>query len=217
MDRVVPAEIVGTGQNGRPKCRQRQAALFVLLVAAGVLVHPKRERPLGKAGHRGCGTARQPVEESADFPVVIRTPLVGPFVARKQIERAGLRFLSLTDFGNTDGYEWYPPHLEQDLPSPDSKMDAAPLFLHPVLDRDRYMGSLLKFSSLPAFVHPGSRLWRAIRHFRTEGYWRRLPAAFLTRPRMLAREQWQMRTAPPPVQGGLRQGAAENRERLPNA
>ena len=101
-----------------------------------------------------------------------------------EIRRAGMKAMSLEDFGNADGYEWYPPHLESDLDA-----DRTHVFLHPVLDTPRYMASLLKFSPLPGYFHPRARLGRALRRF--PEYRRRLPRAFVARVLMRSREGYQ--------------------------
>ena len=51
-----------------------------------------------------------------------------------EVVRAGMTWLSLADFGDVSHYDWFPPTLEEDLRPADG--DA---FLHPVLDRRRYL------------------------------------------------------------------------------
>jgi hypothetical protein len=104
--------------------------------------------------------------------------------AATEIRRAGQKLMSLEDFGNADGYEWYPPHLEDDL---DSQRDKT--FLHPVLDRARYMNSLLKFSTMPAFFYGKSRLGRGLKRF--PEFRRQVPASLARRISMLTREKYQ--------------------------
>jgi hypothetical protein len=50
---------------------------------------------------------------------------------------------TLADFGSVNRYNWWPPTLEDDLPL---LQDEA--FLHPVLDRRRYVTSCLRFTDL---------------------------------------------------------------------
>ncbi len=70
-----------------------------------------------------------------------------------------MTWLSLADFGDVSHYDWFPPTMEEDLRPGDS--DA---FLHPVLDRRRYLASMLhNRGSLP----PGE-LERALPHFQRE-------------------------------------------------
>jgi hypothetical protein len=78
-----------------------------------------------------------------------------------EVERAGLKWVSLAEFGNVSNYDWFPPTLEDDLHQ--SQGDA---FLHPVLDRRRYIMSMLhNRGSLPA-----GELKRALARFPREEY-----------------------------------------------
>ena len=49
-----------------------------------------------------------------------------------------MTWLSLADFGDVSHCDWFPPTMEEDLRPSDG--DA---FLHPVLDRQRYISSML--------------------------------------------------------------------------
>jgi hypothetical protein len=88
--------------------------------------------------------------------------------------RAGLQARSLAEYGKVDGYSWFPPLLEEDLGSTD-----AAAFLHPVLDRKRYLASVLKSTAaVRSFFYPRSKLWRALARFEPVEYLPRLlPAA----------------------------------------
>ena len=55
-----------------------------------------------------------------------------------EIARAGMTWLSLADFGDVSHYDWFPPTLEDDLRPADGDT-----FFHPVLDRRRYVSSML--------------------------------------------------------------------------
>jgi hypothetical protein len=78
-----------------------------------------------------------------------------------EVARAGMTCLSLADFGDVSRYDWFPPTLEEDLQRGDGDT-----FLHPVLDRRRYVSSMLhNRGSLP----PGE-LDRALARFRREEY-----------------------------------------------
>jgi hypothetical protein len=78
-----------------------------------------------------------------------------------EVRRAGMTWLSLADFGDVSHCDWFPPTMEEDLRPSDH--DA---FLHPVLDRRRYVSSILhNRGSLP----PGE-LDRALARFRREEY-----------------------------------------------
>jgi hypothetical protein len=49
-----------------------------------------------------------------------------------------MAWLPLQDFGDVTRYVWFPPKLEEDLP-----WGSGNAFLHPVLDRRRYICSML--------------------------------------------------------------------------
>jgi hypothetical protein len=86
-----------------------------------------------------------------------------------EIVRAGMKWVSLAEFGDVSRYDWFPPTMEEDLVP--SNRDT---FLHPVLDRQRYLMSVLNNrGSLP----PGG-LKRGLSRFRREEYAKLLwPAA----------------------------------------
>ena len=49
--------------------------------------------------------------------------------------------MSLAQFGDVSRYDWFPPTFENDLDmSPNDHLE----FIHPVLDQNRYVQSLLK-------------------------------------------------------------------------
>jgi hypothetical protein len=78
-----------------------------------------------------------------------------------EVARAGMTSLSLADFGNVSHCDWFPPMMEEDLRP--SNGDA---FLHPVLDRRRYVSSMLYNRGS---LQPGE-LERALSRFRHEEY-----------------------------------------------
>jgi hypothetical protein len=86
-----------------------------------------------------------------------------------EIVRAGMKWVSLAEFGDVSRYDWFPPTMEEDLVP--SNRDT---FLHPVLDRQRYLMPVLNNrGSLP----PGG-LKRGLSRFRREEYAKLLwPAA----------------------------------------
>ncbi len=52
---------------------------------------------------------------------------------------SGFRLMELSDLGTTDRYDWWPPVLEDNLPELGGQT-----FIHPVLDRARYVDSALR-------------------------------------------------------------------------
>jgi hypothetical protein len=93
-------------------------------------------------------------------PAVRKWPSSEVFVP-SEVVRAGMTWLSLADFGDLSHYNWFPPTMEEDLRPGDG--DA---FLHPVLDRRRYIASMLnnRGSLLPG------ELRLALSRFRREEY-----------------------------------------------
>ena len=78
-------------------------------------------------------------------PSVVSWPSSELFVP-SEIVRAGMKWISLADFGDVSNYDWFPPTMEDDL-----RPGQGDTFLHPVLDRRRYIVSLLQNKgSLPA-------------------------------------------------------------------
>jgi hypothetical protein len=55
-----------------------------------------------------------------------------------EVVRAGMNWVSLAEFGDVSRYDWFPPTLEEDVAPSDGDT-----FLHPVLDRRRYVSSIL--------------------------------------------------------------------------
>jgi hypothetical protein len=54
-----------------------------------------------------------------------------------EVLRAGMTWLSLAEFGDVSHYDWFPPTLEEDLATGDRNA-----FIHPVLDRRRFLASI---------------------------------------------------------------------------
>ena len=93
-------------------------------------------------------------------PSIVSWPSSELFVP-SEVVRAGLKWVSLADFGDVTRYDWFPPTLEEDL-----RPAQGDSFLHPVLDRHRYVASMLhNRGSLP----PGE-LKRALARFERKEY-----------------------------------------------
>ena len=102
-----------------------------------------------------------------------------------EVARAGYRSLSLAEFGRVDQYQWFPPVLEDDLADPGG--DA---FLHPVLDRSRYVTAMLKTTTrFRHFLHPRSMMWRSLTRFPRQEYLPKLHGAAYRRLRMSLQEK----------------------------
>jgi hypothetical protein len=78
-----------------------------------------------------------------------------------EVARAGMTWQSLADFGDVSHCDWFPPTMEEDLRTP-----AVDAFLHPVLDRRRYVSSMLynRWSLAPG------ELDRALSRFQRKEY-----------------------------------------------
>ena len=80
----------------------------------------------------------------------------------------------LADFVDTDAYDFWPPYVEADLPA----MTDRPV-IHPVLDRDRYVGSLLKYKvGLGGYFNINSLLHRKLRRLPASLYLKTLTNSF---------------------------------------
>ncbi|WP_228391285.1 hypothetical protein [Komagataeibacter medellinensis] len=88
-------------------------------------------------------------------------PLGEAFVA-SEVMAAGLSFLPLARYGDVSHYNWFPPVLETDL----GRLPAGPAFIHPVLDRKRYIASLLRHTHFVRhYFMSGSALRRELARF----------------------------------------------------
>jgi hypothetical protein len=106
-----------------------------------------------------------------------------------ELVRAGMNWVSLAEFGDVARYDWFPPTLEEDLAPSDGDT-----FLHPVLDRRRYVASILHNRGSLA---PGE-LRRSLARFSREEYAKHIwPAARKGAVRRIRHKliQWRMQMA----------------------
>ncbi len=76
-----------------------------------------------------------------------------------EMERTGLPCADLSQYGSIDALKWWPPNLETELPE-----FASQSFVHPILDRERYVGSVMKYAGgLGGFLNPNSVLHQKLR------------------------------------------------------
>ena len=99
------------------------------------------------------------LEMSAD-PSIAEWPNSELFVST-EVVRAGMSWLPMADFAELSNYAWFPPVLEEDL-----RPAAGIAFLHPVLDRRRYISSMVNNRGS---LKPGE-LDRALSRFPREEY-----------------------------------------------
>ena len=106
-----------------------------------------------------------------------------------EIARAGYHSMSLAEFAAVDQYQWFPPVLEDDLAGAGG--DA---FLHPVLNRDRYVAAMLKSTArFRSFLYPRSRMWQSLQRFPKQEYMPMLYGAAYRRLRTSLQEKAQLR------------------------
>lgn len=91
--------------------------------------------------------------------------------------RQGLNVAELSQYGDVDAYDWWPPFVESDLGRLQGNA-----FVHPVLDPDRYVPSLFKRTEgLRWLLSPTSSLHRKLQRLGPLGYVRSLFSPPFTR------------------------------------
>lgn len=94
-----------------------------------------------------------------------RWPYCEGYLATEAV-RQRLAVRELSDYGDVDAYDWWPPYVESDLPRL-----ARHAFVHPVLDPARYLPSLFKMPlSLRTLLYPASWLHHKLRRLGYRGY-----------------------------------------------
>ncbi len=102
-------------------------------------------------------------------------PFCEGFIAT-EMARSDLKVRELSAYGPTDGYDFWPPFVEADLDG----LANLP-FIHPVLDRDRYVDSILKYTvGIRDFINPASLMHRKMRRLGPSGYLAVLTSAKMT-------------------------------------
>jgi hypothetical protein len=88
-----------------------------------------------------------------------------------ELARTGMKLGNIKDFGDTTRLGWHHVWSEDDKPNSE-----APGFIHPVLDRKRYLNALLR-RHIPAqdIFRPKSQLWNELRKYPFKSYARQLP------------------------------------------
>jgi hypothetical protein len=103
-------------------------------------------------------------------------PMCEGFIAT-ELAKTGMNCRELSHYGDTACYDHWPPYLEADI----GKLDAQS-FVHPVLDDDRYIGSLLKYHvGLAGYLNPRSLFHRKLRRLSTARYVRALRQSFASK------------------------------------
>ncbi len=105
-------------------------------------------------------------------------PMCEGFVAT-ELAMAGMVCRELSDFGDTALYDHWPPYLEADIGGL-----AAHRFIHPVLDQERYVVSMLKYHvGLKGYLNPNSLYHRKLRRLPAPRYLSALAASFVGKAR----------------------------------
>ncbi len=85
-------------------------------------------------------------------------PICEGFVGT-EMKQGALLCADLSKYGSVAACKWWPPNLESELPA----FEAQP-FVHPILDVDRYVGSVLKTpEGVAGYINPNSQLHRKLR------------------------------------------------------
>jgi hypothetical protein len=82
----VAKEILFSCQHRSSEFSKRQAGLLVSCVTEGIVVHVEREWPLLQPGYGRHRTAREPIKQRADFPIVEDATLVALLMSREDVE-----------------------------------------------------------------------------------------------------------------------------------
>jgi hypothetical protein len=128
-------------------------------------------------------------------------PMCEAFIATELAE-AGLNVAELSSFGDTGAYDHWPPYLEADLPTL-----ASHVFIHPVLDQNRYISSMLKYKvGLSGYLHLDSLFHRKLRRLPAGVYLRALVTTFAGKAARVTGENLRRwlpgQAAPQPSLGG---------------
>ncbi len=105
-------------------------------------------------------------------------PMCEGFIAT-ELTMAGMVCRELSDFGDTALYDHWPPYLEADIGAL-----VAHRFIHPVLDQERYVASMLKYHvGLKGYLNPNSLYHRKLRRLPAPRYLSALAASFADKAR----------------------------------
>ena len=126
-------------------------------------------RALQALGARRLEMARQLRESTINT-----WPFCEGFIAT-EMARGGFNSVELSHYIGTDRYDSWPPFVERDLPV----MADSPV-VHPVLDQERYISSLLKFKvGLAGYFNVNSLFHRKLRRLPADAYISALVRSFL--------------------------------------
>ncbi len=118
-------------------------------------------------------TRRLAMAEQLREAVITTWPFCEGFIAT-EMEAEGFTSVELANYADTAAYDTWPPFVESDLPI----MTGHPI-IHPVLDQERYVGSLLKYKvGLIGYLNINSLLHRKLRRLPVRAYLTALGTSF---------------------------------------
>ncbi|NHO33676.1 hypothetical protein [Acetobacter fallax] len=99
-----------------------------------------------------------------------------------ELRASDLSLAQLSRYGKADFFSHYPPLFEGDIDQMKEQQ-----FLHPVLDVERYLASVIRYEGRPGrFFNPMSNFHKTLRRFPASLYGQRLYAALIARARKLS-------------------------------
>jgi hypothetical protein len=117
-------------------------------------------------------------------------PMCEAFIAT-ELATGGFRLAELSHYGETQAYDHWPPYLEADLPVLKNHD-----FIHPLLDEDRFIASLLKYHiGIGGYLHPDSLFHRKLRRLPPSRYARALATTFAGKTARVLRDAMSQRPA----------------------
>jgi hypothetical protein len=110
-------------------------------------------------------------------------PMCEGFIAT-ELATAGFRVAELSQYGDTQAYDHWPPYLEADLPALQGHD-----FIHPLLDEDRFVASMMKYQvGIGGFLRPDSLFHRKLRRLPARRYARALVTTFASKVSRVLRD-----------------------------
>ncbi len=129
------------------------------------------------------------LEMSARLSSTQAWPHCEGFIAT-EIRLAGMKSVELSEYVDTFAYDSWPPYVESDL----DRLAAAPV-IHPVLDKSRYVASLLKYKvGLAGYLNPLSLFHRKLRRLPAREYFEALTSSFAVKVLRTLRNYGLLRT-----------------------
>lgn len=136
-----------------------------------------------RAAVRQLFAKRRALSQALRQGAIRRWPFCEGFIPT-ELAAGGARLMELSALGSTDHYDWWPPVLEDDLPDL-----AGETFVHPVLDRPRYVDAALRIWRVPDLFDGRSALRQRLRKVPVGLYGPRLALVLRARLRRAVRRR----------------------------